>query len=200
MRKLFLSLAGLALVASPVFAGKYNKAISVGEKAPAFSGIPAVDGTKDTSLSLSDIKEDVVVVVFLANHCPAVTAYEDRVIEFANDYKGKNVKVVAVCVNDNDDDRLPAIKDRVKKKGYNFAYGYDDTGKIGKDFGANVTPQFFVLDKNRVIRYTGAFDDNGEEAKVTKKYLASAVDAILKGESVEIEETRAKGCGISYKK
>jgi len=200
MRKLFLSLAALALVASPVFAGKYNKTINVGEKAPAFSGIPAVEGSKDASISLSDLKDDVVVLVFLANHCPAVSAYEDRVIDFANEYKGKNVKVVAVCVNDRDDDRLPAIKERVKEKGYNFVYGYDDSGKIGKEYGAVVTPQFFVLDKNRVIRYTGAFDDNVmNEAKVTKKYLKAAVDAVLKGESVEIEETRAQGCGIQYK-
>ncbi len=200
MRKLFLSLAALALVVSPVFAGKFNKVVNIGDKAPSFSGIPAVQGAKDASLNLADIKEDVVVVVFLANHCPAVVAYEDRVIDFANDYKGKSVKVVGVCVNDRDEDRLPAIKDRVKEKGYNFVYGYDESGKIGKEFGAVVTPQFFVLDKNRVIRYTGALDDSMNEAKASKKYLRDAVDAVLKGESVEVEETQAKGCGIGYKK
>jgi len=200
MRKWFLSLAALALVASPAFAGKYNTAISVGDKAPAFSGIPAVEGEKDSSLSLSDIKEDVVVLVFLANHCPVVTAYEDRVIDFANDYKGKNVKVIGVCVNDMDSDRLPQIKVRVKEKGYNYIYGYDDSQKIGKAYGAVVTPQFFVLDKNRVIKYTGAMDDNQNEAKVSKRYLRDAVDAVLRGDSPEVSETRATGCGIRYTK
>ena len=42
-----------------------------------------------------------------------------------------------------------------------MAYGYDGDGSIGKAFGATVTPQFFVLDKDRAIRYTGASDDNG---------------------------------------
>ena len=49
----------------------------------------------------------MVVLVFLANHCPVVAAYEDRIIDFANDYKGKSVKVVGVSVNDIDSDRLP---------------------------------------------------------------------------------------------
>jgi len=200
MRHWILSLAGLALITGTALAGQYNTKISVGDKAPAFSGIPAVMGEKDASLSLDDTKEDVVVLVFLANHCPVVTAYEDRVIDFANDYKGKSVKVVGVCVNDMDSDRLPAIKTRVKDKGYNFVYGYDESQKIGKAYGAVVTPQFFVLDKDRTIRYTGAMDDNMNEAKVSKNYLRDAVDAVLKGESVEVKETRAQGCGVKYTK
>src|SRR5689334_18603159 len=125
MRKLFLSLAGLALIATPALAGQYNKVISVGQKAPAFSGIHAVMGEKDASLSLNEqTKDNVVVLVFLANHCPVVTAYEDRIIDFANDYKGKGVKVVAACVDvKNEQDKLPGIKQRVKDKGYPFVYG-----------------------------------------------------------------------------
>jgi len=200
MRKTFLSLALLALVASPALAaGKFNKVVGPGEPAPAFSGIPAVMVDKDTSLSLGDLKEDVVVVVFLANHCPVVVNYEDRIIDLVNAYKGKSVKVVGICVNDRDDDRLPAIKNRVKEKGYNYVYGYDESGKAGKAYGAVATPQFFVLDKTRTIRYTGALDDNGQEAKVKQHYVRDAIDAVLKGESVEVAETRALGCGIKYK-
>jgi peroxiredoxin len=200
MRKLVLSLAALALIASPAFAGKYNKVVSVGEKAPTFSGIPAVEGTQDASLTLSDIKNDIVVLVFLANHCPVVTAYEDRIIDFANDYKGKGVKVIGVSVNDIDQDRLPGIKERVKAKGYNYVYGYDESQQIGKAYGATNTPQFFVFDKDRVIRYMGALDDSQKEDGVKKTYLRDAVDSLLKGESVEVSETRPVGCGVKYTK
>jgi peroxiredoxin len=200
MRKLFLSLAVLALVASPALAGRFNKSISVGDKAPTFSGIPAtMRSGEDTSLTLSDIKEPLVVLVFLGNHCPVVQAYEDRIIDFTNDYKDKGVKVVGVCVNDLDSDRLPAIKTYMKQKGSNYVYGYDESQAIGKAYGATNTPQFFVLDKDRVIRYTGAMDDNMQEGKVTKTYLRDAVDALLKGESVEVSETQPKGCGVKYK-
>jgi thiol-disulfide isomerase/thioredoxin len=201
MRKMFLSLAALALVASPVFAGKYNKAVSVNDKAPTFSGIPATTlSGEDTSLTLSDIKEPVVVLVFLGNHCPVVQAYEDRIIDFTSDYKNKGVKVVGVSVNDLDSDRLPAIKTYMKEKKSNYVYGYDESQAIGKAYGATNTPQFFVLDKDRVIKYLGAMDDNMAEAKVTKTYLRDAVDSILKGDSVEVSETQPKGCGVKYKR
>jgi len=201
MRKMVLSLAVLALVASSAFAGQFNKVVSVGEKAPAFSGIPATTKAgDDSSLSLVDIKEDVVVVVFLANHCPVVQAYEDRIIDFTNDYKGKNVKVVGFAVSNQEIDKLPGIKTYMKEKGSNYVYGHDESQAIGKAYGATNTPQFFVLDKDRVIRYMGAMDDSMAENKIKKTYLRDAVDAVLKGESVEVSETQPKGCGVSYKK
>lgn len=199
MRTWILALTAAALVGGAAFAGKYNKVISVGDKAPNFSGIPAVTGDKQSTLELKDIKDDVVVLVFLANHCPVVTNSEDRLIEFAKAYEKKGVKVIGICVERRPEDKLPAIKDRVKEKGYTFVYGYDDSQAIGKAYGATNTPQVYVLDKDRTIRYTGAFDDSpNSEAKVSKTYCKDAVDALLKGESVPVEETRAVGCGISY--
>lgn len=200
MRKLALTLAGLALLASPALAGQFNKVVSIGDKAPTFSGIPAVQGEQDTSLTLSDLKEDVVVLVFLANHCPVVKAYDDRVVDFTNDYKGKGVKVVAVAVQDMDQDRLPEIKKVVKKLNAGYTYGYDESQAIGKAYGATNTPQFFVLDKSRTIRYMGAMDDSQDESKVKKTYLRDAVDALLAGKTIELQETRPVGCGVSYKK
>jgi peroxiredoxin len=200
MRKMVLTLAGLALIASPAFAGKYNKVVSVGDKAPTFSGIPASQSGQDTSLSLPDIKEDVVVLVFLANHCPVVGMYDDRIIDFVNDYKGKNVKLVAVAVAKQDDDKLPAIKDYTQRKGIKYPYGYDETQEIGRAYGATNTPHFFVLDKERKIRYIGAMDDNRKEDQVKKTYVRDAVDALLAGKPIEVDETRADGCGISYSK
>jgi len=200
MRKVLLSLVAVAAIAIPALAGKFNKAISVGDKAPPISGLPAVYNGEDTSLSLSDIKEDVVVLVFLANHCPVVQMYEDRLIEFTSDYKDKGVRVVGISVNDRDDDRIPAIREYTKKHKSNYIYGYDESQATGRAYGATNTPQFFVLDKERKIRYTGTLDDSQNEAKVKKTYLRDAVDALLKGETPAIEETRPQGCGVSYKK
>ena len=96
---------------------------------------------------------------------------------------------------------MEKIRQRVKEKGYNFVYGRDDTQKIGRDYGAVATPVFFVLDQERKIRYSGLLDDSlNDEAKVTKRYVRDAVDAILAGKPVQVEETRATGCGIGYRK
>ncbi len=153
MRKVLLSLVAVSMFALPAFAGKYNKVLSVGDKAPDFSGLPAVSNGEDSSISLSDIKEDLVVVVFLANHCPYVVANEDRLVDFVNAYKDKGVKVVALTVSHQDGDKIPGIKSYMKDHKSNYVYGYDDSQAVGKAYGAASTPQYFVLDKERKIRY-----------------------------------------------
>jgi peroxiredoxin len=214
MRKILWAFAVLALSAGPLLAGpgKYNKVVAPGDKAPPFSGIQAYMGDKECTVNLDELKDDVVVLVFLANHCPYVTKVEDRLIDFVNDYKDKGVKVVGVCVTPQpeyapegynkeycEQDTPAKIRQRIKQKGYNFPYGRDETQKAGKEYGAVVTPTVFVLDKERKIRYIGAIDDNiNDESKVNKKYLRDAVDGVLSGKTVEVEETRATGCGIGY--
>lgn len=216
MRKSLLAFAAMLFVALPVLAGpgKYNKVVGPGDKAPAFAAIQAVIGEKDATINLDDIKEDVVVLAFLANHCPYVAKVEDRLIDLANDFKDKNVKVVAVCVTPQpeyapegynkeycEQDTMAKIRQRVRDKNYNFAYGRDDTQKIGREYGAVVTPTFFVLDKDRKLRYMGALDDNiDDESKVTKRHVREAVEALLAGKPIEVEETRATGCAIGYRK
>jgi peroxiredoxin len=200
MRKVLLSLVAISAIAIPALAGKYNKIVSVGDKAPTFSGLPAIANGEETSVSLADLKEDVVVVVFLANHCPVVKAYEDRLIEFTNDYKSKGVRVVGIAVSTMEGDKLPGIKNYTKDKKSNYIYGYDETQAVGRAYGATRTPEFFVLDKERKIRYTGSMDDNQSEGKVTKTYLRDAVDAVLKSETPAVVETRPVGCGVSYEK
>lgn len=204
MRKVLLGLVAIAL-ASPAFAGERsnsNKVLKIGDKAPTFSGIPAhAPGGGDASLTLDDLKEEVVVVVFLANHCPVVLANDDRIIDFVDDYKDKNVRVVGLSVNDIEEDKLPGIKKHMAAKEINYVYGYDESQAVGRAYGAVVTPSFFVLDKDRVIRYMGLMDDNTmDESKVTKRYLRDAVDAVLAGEDLAVEETRPTGCGIEYVK
>jgi thiol-disulfide isomerase/thioredoxin len=204
MRKLVLSLFAVAAIAAPALAqDDFNKKLDIGQKAPSFDGVQAsTPSGETTSISLGDVKEDVVVLVFLANHCPVVTAYEDRIYDFVEDYKDKPIKVVGIAVSGKSTrqlDDLAAIKERaVKDKKFNYVYGFDDTQEIGRAYGATNTPQFVVLDKDRNVRYMGAMDDNQNEARVEKQYLRDAVDALLAGKEVETKATRPVGCGISY--
>lgn len=208
MRQWTLSLAVVALVAGTSFAGKYNTKLGIGDKAPAISGLKATDGKAETTVNLADIKEDVVVVAFLANHCPAVQATEDRLADVAKSFKGKSVKFVGICCSGScddasDEDALPAISKKFAQGKYagNTVYGVDASGKLGKAYGATRTPEFFVLDKARTVKYMGALDDStNDESKVKQNYLKPAIEAVLGNETVEVTETRAVGCGISYKR
>jgi peroxiredoxin len=208
MRQWTLSLAVVALIAGTSFAGKYNTKLGIGDKAPAIAGVKATEGSTETTINLADIKEDVVVVAFLANHCPMVVANEDRLVDVAKAYKGKSVKFVGICCSadcgdESSTDAIPAIQTKFKEGKYagNTVYGVDPSGKIGKAYGATKTPEFFVLDKDRNVKYMGAMDDSpSSPEKVGKTYLKLAIDAVLGSETVEVTETKALGCGISYKR
>ena len=107
---------------------------------------------------------------------------------------------VTVNVNTIEADRLPKMQERAKEKGFNFQYLYDESQKIGRDFGAIYTPEFFVLDKDRKIAYLGAMDDKSPPGQPTLHYLDDAVEATLKGEKAKVGETLARGCLIRYPK
>jgi peroxiredoxin len=190
-------LLSVSFSVSPLLAGKFNRKISVGDTAPGFNNLEATDGKK---YGLDDFKDkDLVVLVITCNECPVAQSYEDRIMAFAKKYKDK-VAVVALNVNGGEDEELPKMKDHAEKKGFNFVYVRDPEQKIGRALGASKTPEFFVLSKERKIAYMGAFDDELNPAKVTEKYLESAVEAILKGEKPAKAETPAYGCGIEYRR
>lgn len=172
-------------------------AISIGSKAPAWKDLP---GTDDKTHSLADLKDaKVVVVAFTCNHCPYAKAYEDRFSEFAKKYKDKGVELVAINVNNLEEDKLPAMKQRAAEKDFAFAYLYDASQKIGHDYGAKTTPHLFVLDQDRKVRYIGLFDDNPLKAdEVKKRHVEDAVEALLKGEDPPVAQTTPAGCSIKY--
>ena len=127
-------------------------------------------------------------------------AYEDRIIDFTNDYKGKSVKVVGIAVSHHRRTRSPASRSYMKEHKSNYVYGYDETQEVGKAYGATNTPQFFVLDKERKIRYTGAMDDSQNEAKVRSTTCVDAVNAVLKGKTPEVDETAPAAAASRYKR
>jgi peroxiredoxin len=186
---------GMALVVS-AHGGEFNAKLDIGKPAPSFSNLEGVDGKTH---SLSDYKKDVVVIIFTCNSCPVAKHYQDRLMAFTRKY-GQKVDVVAISVSTLSDDNLDKMKERATEKGYNFSYLHDPSQKVGRAYGAEVTPEFYVLNKERKIAYMGAMDDNNTSSKVTKNYLAPAVEATLKGEKPLRTETGARGCSIKYEK
>src|SRR5262249_33502683 len=185
--------------------GHWNKVLKPGDAAPTFSNLASADGKK---YSLADFKDKAVVVLAITcNHCPVAQAYQDRLIDLTKKYAGKGVAVIAIDCTDpaeaEGQDTLEKMTERAKEKHYNFPYLQDPAGKIGKALGASVTPEFFVLNKERKVVYLGAFDNaNGKDGflKATTNYLEPAVKAALEGKMPEIAETAGHGCGILYAK
>lgn len=186
---------GVLVLTQATSAGEFNKVVKIGDPAPTFSNLPGVD---DKNHSMADYKKDVMVVVFTCNHCPVAVAYEDRIINFTKKY-GNKVDVVAINVNNLEADKLPAMKIRAKEKGFNFPYLYDASQKIARDYGATVTPEFFVLNKERKIVYMGAFDN--KQNNPTENYVEPVVEALLAGKTISSKtETKPFGCSVKYEK
>lgn len=196
MVRFAIAVAVACLLAATSQAGEFNKKLSIGDSGPAWSNLPGVDGK---SHSLADLKDkDVVVVIITCNHCPVAVAYEDRIIDFTKKNAGADSKVAVVAINVNnlEADKLPKMVERSKEKGFNFPYIYDESQKVGREYGASVTPEFFVLNKERKVVYMGAMDDNQGSPKVN--YLEAAVKAVLEGKKPEKAETRGRGCSVKY--
>ncbi len=179
-------------------AGKYNAVLNIGDKAPVWTDLEGVDGKRHALADLAD--KEVVVVVFTCNSCPVATDYEDRILAFSKKYAGKDGKVglVAINVNTVAEDRLPKMKERAEMKGFDFPYLHDDSQRIGKEFGAAFTPEFFVLDKQRQVVYMGGMDDSSNVDTVKTNYLEPAVVAALAGGRPAMTEAPAIGCRVRY--
>lgn len=144
-----------------------------------------------------------LLVVFTCNHCPYAQALEDRIIALQNAYPQAQLQVVAVCSNDADaypDDSFGKLKARWLAKKMPFPYLHDESQAVARAFGAVCTPDFFLYDRDRALRYRGRFDDNWKDpAKVTKQELRAAVDALLSGELPAAVQEPALGCGIKWR-
>lgn len=181
--------------------------LKLGDIAPEFN----LKGTDKKMHSLANTRLPMAgdealgyLVIFTCNHCPFSQAYEDRIIAIHKKYAPKGIPVIAINPNDasrEPEDSYENMVKRAKKHKYPFHYLIDEDQSIAKAYGATRTPHVFLLDKNHKVRYIGAIDDNFEEPKLVKeKYLENALDAMLAGKPILVQQTKAIGCGIKWKK
>lgn len=176
--------------------------------APLAIGAQAADfrliGIDDQQHGLADFADkQAVVIIFSCNHCPYVRAWEDRMVSIQNDYAAKGVQLVAINANDATrypDDGLEPMKTRAQEKDFTFLYLRDDSQEIARAYGAERTPEVFLLDQAGIVRYHGAIDDNYEQPDaVQAHYLRAALDAVLAEQAPAIATTPPVGCTIKWK-
>lgn len=197
MMLLLLPIGSMAADVSP---------LAVGAQAPDFS-LPGIDGR---NYSLKDFQSDVLVVIFTANHCPTAQAYEDRIIQFVEKYK--SISVVAISPNapgavaleelgyTDLGDTFAEMKIRVREKKFNFPYLYDgDAQETAKSYGPQATPHVFIFDKARRLQYQGRFDDTENPYQAPRSRDAeNAVEALLAGKPVPVQQTKVFGCSLKW--
>ncbi len=172
----------------------------IGDVATDFS-LKNIDGKMVSLADYTDVNG--YIVVFTCNHCPYAVMYEDRLNAIHNKYAAQGYPVVAI--NPNDPEVKPAdsfenMQVRAKEKGFKFAYLLDEGQKVYPQYGATKTPHVFLLDKNRVVQYIGAIDDNARSADaVEETFLEDAIISLQLGEEINPSVTKAVGCSIKTK-
>lgn len=163
--------------------------------------LPGVDGKTHRLEDYQD--KEILVIIFSCNHCPYVQAWEDRMIQIQADYADKGVQLIAINANDDQkypEDSFEEMIKRAQAKGFNFPYLRDETQEVARAYGAERTPEVFVFDRQRTLRYHGAIDDNYENPEAVKQpYLRNALDALLAGKEPPVAETPPVGCTIKWK-
>ena len=179
-----------------------SEMIPLGTKAPDFSLKDAVSGQ---TITLSEEKSDVAtVVMFICNHCPFVKHIQHKLAEVARQYRRQGI--VFLGINANDYESYPSdspenMKLVAAENGYTFPYLIDETQEVARAYHAACTPEFYVFDADLKCVYHGRFDEStpGNDAEVTGDDLTTALDHILKGQSVDADQQPSRGCSIKWK-
>ena len=156
------------------------------------------------NITLANAKGDAgTLVVFSCNTCPWVIRWEDRYVSLANTYAQKGIGMVVVNSNAarfGGEDSLEEMLEHAKNNGYNFPYAQDPESELASAFGATKTPHIYLFNGDDKLVYRGAIDDNAKNAKkVDVPFLANAIDALLAGNPINPQTTKALGCSIKFK-
>jgi peroxiredoxin len=173
---------------------------ALGTPCPDFH-LKAVDGKTYARDDFAGAR--VLVVMFICNHCPYVQAVEDRLVRLGRELGPHGAQLVGICANDAvtyPDDAFDKLAERARARNYSFPYLHDETQEVARAFGAVCTPDIFVYDQARRLAYRGRIDDSWkDEAKVQRRDLAEAIEALLAGKAPAPNQRPSMGCSIKWK-
>jgi peroxiredoxin len=149
--------------------------------------------------SLADWKDrQLLVVAFVGVECPLVQQYASRLVEIAAQYDQRGVGVVAI--NANQQDSLAKMTHFERTHRIEFPLLKDPGNVVADRFAATRTPEVFLLDADRRVRYHGRIDDQftyGKQRNAPEQhFLTAAIDQLLAGKEVATPETEPIGCLI----
>lgn len=171
-------------------------------QAPDFS-LPDLVSGKEISLGTFAGKKGLLVM-FICRHCPYVVHVREELARIGRDYAGR-VGIIAISANDAahyPEDAPDKLKQMAQELGFAFPFCYDESQETAKAYTAACTPDFFLFDEKRKLVYRGQLDDSrpGNGKPLTGGDLRAAMDALLAGKPVSLDQRPSVGCSIKWKK
>lgn len=175
---------------------------ALGTLAPNFNLQDVISGNM---VSLDNFKnKKALMVMFICRHCPYVQHVKEEIAKIGQDYKEKDIGIIAISANDVNsypEDSPQSLKEMARELNFSFPYLYDKSQEIAKAYTAACTPDFFLFDKERKLAYRGQLDDSrpGNNLPITGKDLREAIDAVLEDKPVDFNQKPSIGCNIKWK-
>jgi len=144
-----------------------------------------------------------LLVMFLSRHCPYVQHIKTELARLGKDY-GSRIAIVGIGSNDAanyPEDAPDHLRHMAQEEGFTFPFLYDESQQVAKAYTAACTPDFFLFNKEGKLVYRGQLDDSrpGNGKPVTGKDLRAAIEGLLKGQPIALDQKNSMGCNIKWK-
>ena len=173
--------------------------LAIGSKMPKGDKNMADVSGKEISLNGAKTAKGLLVI-FSCNTCPYVRLRESRIKEYTSMASAKGIGAILVNSNEaqrGEDDSMDEMKKYYADQKLTCFYTVDTKSEVADAFGATRTPQCFLFDKDGVLVYKGAIDDNVKDPKAVKNfYLKDAINAVAEGKKPATAESKSIGCTI----
>ncbi len=159
--------------------------LTAGQSAPIFH----LEDLNGRRIELEDFLERTVLINFWSAECP----WAERADQVLREWQDRIV-LLSIASNANEPPEL--LRLAAEKRGLQVVL-QDPDHRVADQYGAETTPHLFLIDAGGILRYQGAFDDvTFRQRTPTRSYIEEALQAVLNGGRVPVEETPAFGCTI----
>ena len=169
---------------------------------PSFS-LAAVAGGR---ISNAELNEQPVLLMVICAHCPFVKHVEPELTRLDDDF-GDRVQLIGVSSNSlitHPQDGPEQLADQARSHGWRFPYLLDEQQTLARALRAACTPEFYLFAPQtnglQTLRYRGQLDGSrpSNEVPLNGIDLRAALDAVLRGDAVNPDQTASVGCNVKW--
>lgn len=171
----------------------------LGTKAPDFV-LPDVQSGK--SIHIQQFYDKPLLVIFLCRHCPYVKHIQHELVQIGNDYRD-TVHIVGISSNDAEsypEDSPASLAEMARELAMPFPIVFDKSQEVAQSYTAMCTPDVFLFDRQQRLVYRGQIDSSrpGNTIPITGNDLRDALDAVVSGRSIDVDQKPSSGCNIKW--
>ena len=109
-----------------------------------------------------------------------------------------------VGINSNDPERYVSddwdhMVERASK-GMSYPYLHDSNQEVARSYGAERTPEFYLVSGDQDVMYRGRLDDSPRDpSNATTCELEDALNQYVSGHRIRVQRTESIGCSVKWK-